>query len=166
MEEMEARRIVDSYADMILRISLGYVKSLSEAQDVCQTVFLKYLTSGKEFDSLQDEKAWIIRVTINECKNILKSAFSRKTVGLEEVGDIKDETATDMGIIEVVDKLPRNYRLCIYLYYYEGYSQKEIADFLGKSESVIAAYLSRGRKKLKKMIKEEYKEICNEWKYD
>ena len=166
MEEMEARRIVDSYADMILRISSGYVKSRSEAQDICQTVFLKYLTAGKEFDSYQDEKAWIIRITINECKNVLKSAFFRRTVGLEELGDIKDEAITDMGIIEVVDKLPRNYRLSIYLYYYEGYSQKEIADFLGKSESVISAYLSRGRKKLKKMIKEEYKELCNEWKFD
>lgn len=61
MEEMEARRIVDSYADMILRISSAYVKSRREAQDICQTVFLKYLTAGKEFDSYQDEKAWIIR---------------------------------------------------------------------------------------------------------
>lgn len=60
MEEMEARWIVDSYADMILRISSAYVKSRSEAQDICQTVFLKYLTAGKEFDSYQDEKAWII----------------------------------------------------------------------------------------------------------
>ena len=57
MEEMEARRIVDSYADMILRISSGYVKSRSEAQDICQTVFLKYITAGKEFASHQDEKA-------------------------------------------------------------------------------------------------------------
>ncbi|WP_022761720.1 RNA polymerase sigma factor [Butyrivibrio sp. AD3002] len=91
MEEMEARRIVDNYADMILRISSGYVKSRSEAQDICQTVFLKYITAGKEFASHQDEKAWIIRITINECKNVLKSAFFRRTVGLEELGDIKDE---------------------------------------------------------------------------
>ena len=152
MEEKEARRLVTSYADMILRISTNYLKNVSESEDVCQTVFLKYMTSDHDFDSPEHEKAWVIRTAINVCKDELKSAFFRRTTGFDELGDIKAPTVPDLGITEEVMKLPKNYRISIYLYYYEGYSVKEIADVLGKKESAIKAYLSRGRKKLKLAI--------------
>ena len=82
MDEREARRLVESYADMILRISTNYLKSTCEAEDVCQTIFLKFMTSAPEFESPEHEKAWVIRTAINVCKNELKSAFSE---GLREL---------------------------------------------------------------------------------
>ena len=152
MEEKEARRLVESYTDMIMRIGTNYLKSMTEAEDICQAVLVKYITSNPQFESLEHEKAWVIRTTINMCKNELKSAFFRKTIPLEESGDLKADTAPDLGITEEVMKLPRNYRISIYLFYYEGYSSKEIANFLGKKESAVNMYLSRGRKKLRLSI--------------
>ncbi len=152
MDENEARRLVTSYANMILRISTNYLKNDCAAEDVCQTVFLKYMTSDHDFDSPEHEKAWVIRTAINVCKDELKSAFFRRTTGFDELGDINVPTAPDLGITEEVMKLPKNYRISIYLYYYEGYSVKEIADILGKKESAVKVYLSRGRKKLKLAI--------------
>ena len=152
MEEKEARRLVESYTDMIMRIGTNYLKSTTDAEDICQAVLVKYITSDPQFDSLEHEKAWVIRTTINMCKNELKSAFFRKTTALEEADDVKAITPPDLGITEEVMKLPRNYRISIYLFYYEGYSAKEIAELLEKRESAINMYLSRGRKKLKLSI--------------
>ena len=84
MDEFHARRLVDLYADTILRISYSYLKQTCDAEDICQTVFLKYLTNNCTFDSIDHEKAWIIRTTINACKDYLKSAHFRRTVALDE----------------------------------------------------------------------------------
>ena len=155
MEEREARRLVADYADMILRISTNYLKNTSDAEDICQTVFLKYMMSAPEFTSHDHEKAWVIRTTINVCKNELKSAFFRKTTGINEIAERKAPEDPDPAIMEEVMKLPANYRISIYLYYYEGYSASEIADILGKKDSAVMAYLSRGRKKLKIAFSDE-----------
>ncbi len=155
MEDKEARRLVESYSDMIFRISTNYLRKTSEAEDVCQTVFLKYITSAPVFDSPEHEKAWVIRTTINVCRDELKSAFFRRTTGFDELMDIKAPEDPDRWIMEEIMKLPLNYRVSIYLYYYEGYSAAEIADVLGKKESAVMAYLSRGRKKLKLAFADE-----------
>jgi len=86
------------------------------------------------------------------CKNELKSAFFRKTTSLDEATEIRAASDQDCGILDEIKRLPRNYRISIYLYYYEGYSVREIAHILGKNESVVNVYLSRGRKKLKLSI--------------
>ena len=83
MDEFHARRLVDLYADTILRISYSYLKQTCDAEDICQTVFLKYLTNDCTFDSIDHEKAWIIRTTINACKDYMKSAHFRRTVALD-----------------------------------------------------------------------------------
>ena len=155
MDEREARRLVESYADMILRISTNYLKSTCEAEDVCQTVFLKFMTSAPEFESPEHEKAWVIRTAINVCKNELKSAFFRRTTGIDDISELTAPENPDPGVMGEIMKLPANYRISIYLYYYEGYSAAEIADVLGKKESAVMAYLSRGRKKLKLAFAEE-----------
>lgn len=155
MEEFQARRLVEAYADMILRISYQYLKQTCDAEDICQTVFLKYFTGNCQFDSAEHEKAWIIRTTINACKDHMKSAFFRRTVPLEEAAAMAAPQIPDSGILEAVRTLPRNYRISIYLYYYEGYSAREIGDILGKSEGTVVQYLSRGRKKLKQLLTQE-----------
>lgn len=155
MEEFQARHLVNAYADMILRISFQYLKQTQDAEDICQTVFLKYLTHNCQFDSIEHEKAWIIRTTINTCKDHLKSAFSRRTVPLEEASAVTAPEVPDSRILDALKLLPEHYRISLYLFYYEEYSAREIGEILHKSEATITQYLSRGRRKLKGYLTEE-----------
>lgn len=155
MDEFQARRLVSLYADMILRISYQYLKQTCDAEDICQTVFLKYLTSVPAFDSPEHEKAWIIRTAINTCKDHLKSAFFRRTVPLEEAAAVAVPQAPQTHLLDAMKDLPENQRISIYLYYYEDYSAREIGQLLRKSEHTVNQYLSRGRRKLWKILSEE-----------
>lgn len=155
MDGMEAKRLVDLYADMILRISYSYLKQTCDAEDICQTVFLKILTKDIRFLSPEHEKAWIIRATVNACKDHLKSSFFRRSVPLEEADAVAAPQAPDTGIMEALKTLPDNYRVPIYLYYYEEYSAQEIGKILGKTEKNIHQCLSRGRKMLRAYLEKE-----------
>ncbi len=155
MDENQAKRLVDLYADMILRISYSYLKQTYDAEDICQTVFLKILTSDIRFDSVEHEKAWIIRTTVNTCKDYVKSAFFRRSVPLEEASTIAAPQVPDSGLLDALNQLPHNYRVPLYLYYYEEYSAQEIGRILGKSERSIHQALSRGRKKLRSCLEKE-----------
>ena len=155
MEEAEARRLVETYADMIVRISRGYLRRTCDAEDVCQTVFLKYLTEKRVFESPAHEKAWIIRTAINVCKDCLKSAFFRHTVPLEEAAGVSVQPEGEPVLLDALRTLPENYRISLYLYYYEAYSTKEIAAVLGKRENTVSAWLSRGRQRLRRYLSAE-----------
>lgn len=162
MDEFQARRLVDTYADLILRISYQYLKQTCDTEDICQTVFLKYLASGCRFDSFEHEKAWIIRTTINTCKDHLKSAFFRRTAPLEEARYIAAPQEPDTVLLDAVKQLPENYRISIYLYYYEQYSTKEIGEILEKSEDTVAQYLSRGRRRLRLTLSKQNQEVLKD----
>ncbi len=155
MDELQAKRLVNLYADMILRISYQYLKQTCDAEDICQTVFLKYLLSQMTFDSIEHEKAWIIRTTINACKDHLKSAFFRRTVALEDASRIAAPEIPDSWLLDAMKCLPEKYRISLYLYYYEEYSAREIAAVMGVSEGAVGQYLARGRRKLRTLITEE-----------
>jgi RNA polymerase sigma-70 factor (ECF subfamily) len=144
VDEEQAERLVNTYSDLILRLSYTYLHSAQDAEDICQTVFLKCLTSGQVFESRDHEKAWIIRTAVNACKDLLRSAHRQRTVGLE---------APASYVLEAVMALPVKYRQVIYLYYYEGYSAREIGGLLGQSEASVNTYLSRGRSKLRALLK-------------
>lgn len=159
MDEFQARRLVEAYADMILRISFQYLKHTHDAEDICQTVFLKYLSGNYTFDSIEHEKAWIIRTTINTCKDLVKSAHFRRTVPLEEAERIAAPASSDPEILDALQALPKNYRISIYLFYYEGYSAREIGQVLRKSEATVNQYLSRARRKLRSLLTEERRQI-------
>lgn len=158
MDEFQANRLVELYADMILRISFQYLKQTYDAEDICQTVFLKYVSANHTFDSIEHEKAWIIRTTINACKDHLRSAFFRRTVALEEAATMAAPQTPDSDILDAIKALPENYRISIYLYYYEEYSASEIAAILKKSEATVHQYLSRGRRKLRTYLSDHQKE--------
>ena len=152
LDRAEAERLVNTYSDLILRLSYTYLKSTQDAEDICQTVFLKLLTSGQVFDRPAHEKAWIVRATANACKDVLRSSCRRRTVGLEVVAETPAPAAPTGDVLEAVMALPENYRDAVYLYYYEGYSVREIASLLGRSESAVNAHLSRGRQKLRMIL--------------
>lgn len=147
LNDGEARRLVETYADMILRLSYAYLKSTQDAEDICQTVFLKLLTSGKEFDTQDHERAWLMRTAINACKDELR-AFRRKAVPLDCLAETAAPADPESDTLDAVLSLPQKYREAVYLFYYEGYSIKEIAKILHRSESAVSAHLSRGRKQL------------------
>lgn len=155
MDEAQAQHLVTNYADMILRISYNYLNQTCDAEDICQTVFLKYLTSAPEFSCDEQEKAWIIRTTVNACKDHLKSAFFRRTAPLEEAFVMSAPDMPDTDILDALKTLPPVYRICLYLFYYEEYSAAEIAKMLKKRESAIHQYLSRGRRKLRACLTKE-----------
>ncbi|WP_305117534.1 RNA polymerase sigma factor [Acutalibacter muris] len=151
IDRTEAERIVSTYADTLLRLCFTYLGSVQDAEDIVQTVYLKLLVSGPEFQSPEHEKAWLIRTAVNACKDELR-AFRRRAVPLEV---IPEKTAPEIPASPVLDSvmaLPEKYRGVIYLFYYEGYSIREIAGLLGRSETAVAAQLSRGRGKLRKML--------------
>ncbi len=158
MDDFQAKRLVELYADMILRISYQYLKQTCDAEDICQTVFLKYLTGNPVFESIEHEKAWIIRTTINTCKDHLRNAFFRRTVAMDAAASVAAPPVPDSQILDAVNTLPEKYRISIYLYYYEEYSAGEIAAVLGKSEVTVHQYLSRGRRKLRAYLLSHQKE--------
>ena len=160
MDEFQAKRLVNLYADMILRISYQYLKQTCDAEDICQTVFLKYLTHDMRFDSIDHEKAWIIRTTINACKDHLKSAWFRHTAALDDAAQIAAPEVPDTWLLDAMKELPEKYRISLYLYYYEEYSAREIADVMGVSESAVGQYLTRGRRKLRTIITDEERRVA------
>ena len=119
---------------------------------LCRRYFVNLMRRNKDFESVQHERAWLIVAASNVCKNMLKRK-SRQTVPLEEryVGGVQpvDET------FDMILALPQKYKLAIYLFYYEGYSAKEIGSMLGKKQATIWKYLKAGRDMLKKQLAEE-----------
>ncbi len=155
MDAFQAKHLVDTYADMILRISYSYLKQTWDAEDICQTVFLKYLTGECHFDSPEHEKAWIIRTTVNTCKDQLRSAFFRRTVPLEDAAHVAAPQAGQSAVLDGLKRLPEKYRIVLYLFYYEDYTAREIGEILGKKEDAISQILSRGRRKLRDYLEKE-----------
>ena len=147
--------IFDKNKNLVYRIALNYTKSIFDAEDISQIVFMKLL---ENMDRLEDgkEKAWLAKVTVNECKNLLKS-FWRKNVGSIEQ-EIAFETPEQSEIFNYIIKLQTKYRVVILLYYFEEYSTKEISEILGISQSLVTTRLQRARKKLEPILKEEYHE--------
>ena len=158
--EARAQYLVDSYADMILRICYSHLRSTADAEDICQDVLLKLLTKDVQFLSAEHEKAWIIRVAINACADLAGKADRSRVVPLAEdaeTPDGRDEfDPAVQDVMSAVDSLPDIYRTSIYLRYYEGYTSKEIAELTGQSVSAVDQQLSRGRKVLRARLEGEY----------
>lgn len=148
------KAIIDRYGDNIYRIALLHTRNKMDAQDIVQEVFLKYAKSEKNFDSDEHIKAWLIRVTINMCIDLRKSAWSSRVSELNDNIIADDETGGDeSGLQSAVMKLPEKYINIIHLFYYEDYSIKEIADITNQNEGTIKMQLSRARGLLKKILK-------------
>ena len=139
------------YKDDVYRLALSYTKSVQEAEDVCQSVFLKLLqqeriTPGKE-------KAWLMQVTANHCRNLLRSSWWRKTTSLVEIPMMVQPKNTD--VCQAVMALPPKYRVVIYLRYYEELTTAEMGKLLHISQTAVTTRLSQAREMLKQHLKEE-----------
>ena len=115
-----------------------------------QTVFLKYVLRSEPFDSPEHEKAWIIRVTVNACRDLVKSFFRSRTVSLDQLIEKPQDMPEDHSdILEAVLELPARFRDVVYLHYYEGYSAPEIGRILKKNPNTVYTLLARARQLLK-----------------
>ena len=147
-------RVVDKYSDMLFRITLLHLKNRSDAEDAAQDVFFKLIERQRVFESDEHEKAWLIRVAINICKDRLKAAWFRKTGFFEE--NLYSTTQEKHEILSSVLELPVKYRSIVLLFYYENYTIAEIAKIIGKKETTIGSQLHRARKLLKIKLEEDF----------
>lgn len=150
--EQEVNRAVEQYADTVRRICLVHLKNYADTEDIFQTVFVKYLLHTAPFASPEHEKAWIIRVTINACKDLLRSVFRRRTVPLDEATELPAPPEEHRAVLQAVQGLPGAYRDVVYLHYYEGYTAPEIAKILGKNVNTVYTRLTRARGLLREAL--------------
>ncbi len=156
--EAELNLAIEKYADMVRRVTFMYLKNTADTEDIFQNVFLKYYLYEGDFANEENEKAWLIRVSINAAKDFLKS-FSRRVSSLDELieqglqPESEQELETeDHAMLKAVLQLPKKYKEVIYLFYYEDYSAVEIAEIMEKPVNTIYSLLSRAREKLKNSL--------------
>ena len=149
----EIERVVNEYATMLLRVAYSQLNNRAEAEDTVQEVLLKDMEKAPIFQSEEHEKAWLLRVTVNHCKNHLASAWFRKRADLDEGIPALDNA--ELEVVSAVAALPAKYRAVVHLYYFEGYSPKEIAEILHSRPNTVSSRLSRARALLAKALKEE-----------
>lgn len=152
---MEASRVIDDYGNAILRLSYTYLHNMADAEDILQDTLIKYMQSHTEFDSNEHEKAWLLRVAANLSKNRIAYNSVRESDEIAE--ELIAEQREDLSFVwDAVKELPVVYREVVHLYYYEGFSTRDIAEILHMNESTVRSNMKRGRERLRQILKEEY----------
>lgn len=140
------------YVDLIYRLCFSFLKNKEDTEDAVQSVFVKYLKSGKKFENAGHEKAWFIVTASNLCKDMLRQSW-RRNISIETYDFIPDtEDSAGNDVYMAILDLPYKYKTVVYLYYYEGYKTHEIAEMLHKPPSTIRNHLAEARKHLKNIL--------------
>ena len=156
------KHILNTYSETVFRISFLRTKNRPDAEDITQDVFLSLLTPPP-FNDEEHIKAWVIRTTINKCKNFSRFRRKNSAIPLETVSynlnskPLKEEY---LDLADAFQKLPKNDQSILYLFYYEDCTAKEISDILTIKQSAVFMRLNRAREKLKKLL--NYKETDHE----
>lgn len=147
--------VAEQHMDMIFRIAFSYLKSREDADDATQNVLLALYRTDKGFRDREHLKAWLIRVTVNECKKMLRSPWRRRNVPLEEyAGAMPFQETRDSDLFLAIMSLDLKYRSVIVLYYYEGYDIAEIGSLLRIPAGTVGTRLARARNRLKSTLAE------------
>ncbi len=149
--------VINKYSNTVYRLAYSLVKNPYDAEDIHQEVFVRYISKQPSFENAEHEKAWFLRVTINQCKNLWRSAWKQRVVKSLDY-DFEEEEALEANeewIIHVVKQLPVKYRVVIHLFYYEDLSIEEMAQVLKEKSSTVRTQLTRARKKLRELLKED-----------
>lgn len=152
-EEME--RLVDQYGTSMLRVCCGYLKNISLAQDAVQDSFLKIYKAWPGFEDAAHERAWVMRVTINVCRDMLRSSWNSRVTLVEQYPEIPGQTQQPQEggrLLQEIQKLRPKYREVILLYYYQELQVREIAQILKTSRSAVSMRLVRARDTLEKAL--------------
>lgn len=137
------------HKNMVYRLALSYTKSTADAEDICQSVFLRLMERGAEIRPGK-EKAWLATVTVNLCRDLLRSARRRREEPLTD--ELSFETPEQAGIFDAVMALGESERAAVYLHYFEGYSTAETARILGITQTAVTTRLGRARKHLRSRL--------------
>ena len=157
MTKNDMELLYDKYSGSVYRLAVSYCKNTADAEDIVQEVFMKLFSADMDFPDERSEKAWIMTVTANKCRDTLRSLtykYFHHSVALEDA-DLIYETPEESAVYNAVMELPPKYRIVIHLYYYEGYSTAETAKIIGISETAVQTRLYRGRNLLKKSLGED-----------
>lgn len=145
-------QLFEEHKDMVYRLALSYTGNHHDAQDISQEVFIRLIRwIGRV--KVGSERAWLTKVTVNCCKNLHSSYDRRNTRELMETDAVSQPE--DGSLMETIMSLPGDYRIVVYLFYYEEYSTKEIAKLLRVSQSTVTTRLHRARQQLRERLKEE-----------
>ena len=155
MEDAQFDALVRAHRDTVYRVALNCLGSPQEAEDAAQEVLLKCYLEDKDFLSPDHARNWLVRVTLNHCRSLLRTPWHRKTLPLEDwAPTLTFETREQSELFLAVMSLPARYRTVLYLFYYEDYSVSEIAALLHLRVTAVTTRLSRAREKLKDLWKE------------
>lgn len=159
LSAQEFLEIYQKYKNLLYRIAFTYVKNSQDVEDILQETFIRRLYKAPTFEQEEHEKRWLIKVTVNLCKNHVKSFWQQNKSNVEESEEGLGITHWDLDseekrVFSEVMSLPRKQRIVIYLHYYEGYSCKEIADIMKSGESAVKMQLKKGRELLKKNMED------------
>lgn len=154
----EVEAVIGRYQSMVYGLALARTGNRSDAEDVFQEVFLAYVRSGKTFREEEHRKAWLLRTTVNLSRRVTASTWRKKTVPLEEREDAPVEFAApeENALWTALRTLEEDYRLPIYLYYFEELSTEHIARALALRPGTVRMRLSRGREKLRELLKGDF----------
>ena len=154
-KELDFANVYEMYVNDIYRLCFSFMKNHMDAEDAVQETFLKYYHSEKTFDTLEHKKACLIVTASNQCKDMLKHWW-RQRKNIEDYKNVLDDNSTKTDeMLAIIIELPDKYKTSIYLYYYEGYNSREIAQILKKPESTIRTYLQKAKKMIRKEIETE-----------
>lgn len=150
MEKAEIAKLYDTYAQDVFRLALSYLYNCQDAEDVCHSVFLTLVEKDITLYP-GSEKAWLLKCAANACKDQLRSFWKQNREALQDNMVFTDDR--DRELWAVVGTLPPKYRAVVHLYYYEGYSQEEIAKILGVTRTAVQTRMQRARQALEKELK-------------
>lgn len=157
MNTKEYERLTTRYLDCIYRVALNGCRNYADAEDVVQNTFLKLWQKENDFEDDEHVRKWLIRVTLNECNSLWRSSWKRRTTFLEELpGEPTFSTPERSNLYYALRELPAKYRQVVHLFYFEGYSVREIAEIMKLSETAVQTRLLRARQKLKEKLKEAW----------
>lgn len=152
----DMEKIMQNYGNTLFRLCLVMLGNASDAEDVVQETLLKYLLKSPKFEDTEHEKAWLITVARNKCKDILRFKSKHPIVDMEEIKELTKGDTDSTGILEVLMTLPDKFRMVLVLYYVEEYSIESIAQMIGKTTSAVKMRLQKGRR----LLEEAYKREC------
>ena len=151
----DVERVVHTYGNMLFRLCLITLGNASDAEDVIQETMITYLQKKSEFKDAEHEKAWLITVASNKCKDLLRFRARHPMIDLEQIQEFAAEDS-DSGILEALMTLPEKFRIVLILYYVEEYRIEDIAKVIGKTPSAVKMRLQKGRGLLEKVYWKEY----------
>lgn len=154
LTEQEFHRAAERYLDMVYRIALNYFRHPQDAEDAAQEAMLRLWRSDTAFEGEDHLRRFLVRVTLNVCRDFSRSPWRKHTVPLESCREPEFSTPERSGLYQAVMALPAKYRLPLYLYYFEGYAVAEVGQLLGLNPSTVQTRLARARAKLRQELEE------------